>query len=367
MKNFILPLSIIIFVLITIPQNCFPIRIKDIADIKGVRQNQLVGYGLVVGLDGTGDDDKTEFTRQSLVSMLKGMGIFVNPKDVKVDNTAAVMVTATLPPFSRSGSRIDVVVSSIGNADSLQGGTLLLTPLKAPNGEIYAVAQGQISIGGFAVKGAAGSVQKNHPTVGKIPAGAIIEKELSVNLFTKNHIDINLKEPDFTTSLRIANVIEENFGKGIAESPDAGTVTVKVTDTHRTNIVAFLSLIENLEITPDTVAKVVLNERTGTIVMGEKVRISTVAISHGGLSIIVKEQPEVVQPLPFTTGETTVVPRTEIEVVEEEADLIVIPEGANIGEVVRGLNSIGATPRDLIAILQAIKAAGALKAELEII
>ena len=367
MKKINIVLSLMISIFLLLPPDGFCIRIKDIANIKGVSQNQLVGYGLVVGLDGTGDDDKTEFTRQSLVSMLKGMGIFVNPKDVKVDNTAAVMVTATLPPFSRAGSRIDVVVSSIGNAETIQGGTLLLTPLKAPNGEVYAVAQGQVSIGGFSVKGAAGTVQKNHPTVGKIPGGAIIEKEVFVDLSVKNHIDITLKEPDFTTSLRIANVIEETFGIGIAESPDAGTVTVMVTENHRSNIVAFLSQIENLEITPDSVAKVVLNERTGTIVMGERVRISTVAVSHGGLSIIVKEQPEVVQPLPFTMGETTVVPRTEIQVVEEKADLIVLPAGANIGEVVRGLNSIGATPRDLIAILQAIKAAGALKAELEII
>jgi len=345
------------------------VRIKDIANIKGVRQNQLVGYGLVVGLDGTGDDDKTEFTYQSLVSMLKRMGIVVDVQEVDVDNIAAVMVTANLPAYANVGSRTDVIVSSIGNADSLQGGTLLMTPLKAANGQVYAVAQGPVSIGGFSFAGAAGGgVQKNHPTVGQIPSGAIIEREVPVDLSRKRAIAITLNAPDFTTALRMADAVEKSLGLGgMVAAVDAGTVNVAIPDAYRKNIVAFLSRLENVSIQPDVVAKVILNERTGTVVMGEKVRISTVAISHGNLSIIIKEGFGVSQPLPFSEGETVVTPETELQVQEEKANLMVVPEGASIGDVVRGLNAIGVSPRDLIAIIQAIKAAGALQAELELI
>lgn len=344
------------------------VRIKDIASIRGVRSNQLIGYGIVVGLDDSGDDDKTQFTRQSLVSMLDKMGIVVNPQDVKVDNVAAVMVTATLPPFAKAGTRLDVVVSSIGNADTLQGGTLLMTPLKAPNGEVYAVAQGSISIGGFSFGGAAGGgVQKNHPTVGHIPEGAIIEKDLPVDLTSRPYIEISLQQPDFTTCMRMKEAISRGIGNVSADAVDAGTVRVKISEEIGKNMVAFISGMENLDIMPDRVAKIVMNERTGTVVMGEKVRIATVAVAHGNLSIVIKEQPQVSQPLPFSGGETAVIPQTEIEVREQKANLIVIPEGASIGDVVRGLNAIGVSPRDLMAIMQAIKASGALQAELEVI
>jgi len=343
------------------------IRIKDVAGIKGVRQNQLVGYGIIVGLDGTGDDDKTGFSRQSLVSMLEKMGIVVDVKSVKVDNMAAVMVTANLPPFSKSGSRVDVNVASIGNAKSIQGGTLLMTPMKAPNGEVYAVAQGPISIGGFSFGGAAGGgVQKNHPTVGLIPGGAIIEKEVPVDLSKKTNLEISLNQPDFTTCLRMAETISSHAGTK-AEAMDAGTVSVTIPDSYLDNKVAFIAGIEALEIQIDTRAKIVLNERTGTVVMGDNVRISTVAVSHGNLSIVIKEQSQVSQPLPFSQGQTVVTPQTEVRVEEQKSNLVLMQAGASIGDVVRGLNAMGVSPRDLIAIIQAIKAAGALQADLEII
>jgi len=344
------------------------IRVKDLADIKGVRNNQLVGYGLVVGLDGTGDDDKTQFTYQSLVSMLKKMGIVVNPDEVDVDNVAAVMVTATLPPFAKVGSKLDVNISSIGNSESIQGGTLLMTPLKGPDGNVYAVAQGPLSIGGFSFSGAAGGgIQKNHPTVGNIPGGAIIEKEIDLELTKRTSLDICLKNPDFTTSLRLKEAIERNILSGIASAIDAGTISVMIPPKFSKNVVNFISQIENLSVTPDIVAKVVLNERTGTVVMGENVRISTVAVSHGNLSIIIKEQQSVSQPLPMSGGQTTVVPESDVKVVEQKSNLLLINKGANIGQVIKGLNGIGVSPRDLIAILQSIKAAGALQAELVII
>ncbi len=343
-------------------------RVKDIAGIKGARPNQLIGYGLVVGLNSSGDDDKTEFTFQSLTNMMKRMGIVVDKKKVDLDNVAGVMVTATLPSFTKVGTRIDVVVSSMGNAKNLQGGTLLLTPLSAPNGNVYAVAQGPISTGGFAAGGAAGGgVQKNHPTVGYIPGGAIVEKDLSLNLLERNIMSLNLNNPDFTTCLRLTRVINIGIGEELAQSVDAGTVEIKIPWEFQERLVEFISLVENLDIAPDTIAKVVLNERTGTVIMGENVRISTVAISHGNLSIIVKERKRVSQPLPFSVGETVVTPDTEIAIKEEDSRLMVVPEGVNLREVVRGLNAIGVSPRDLISIFQAIRASGALQAELVII
>ena len=343
-------------------------RVKDIAGIKGARPNQLIGYGLVVGLNSTGDDDKTEFTFQSLTSMMKRMGIVVDKKKVDLDNVAGVMVTATLPSFTKVGTRIDVVVSSMGNAKNLQGGTLLMTPLSAPDGNVYAVAQGPLSTGGFAAGGAAGGgVQKNHPTVGYIPGGAIIEKDLSLNLLEKNVMSLNLNNPDFTTCLRLTRVINMGLGEEFAQSVDAGTVEIKIPGEFRERLVEFISLVENLDIGTDAIAKVVLNERTGTVIMGENVRISTVAISHGNLSIIVKERERVSQPLPFSEGETVVTPDTEITIKEEDSLLMVVPEGVNLREVVGGLNAIGVSPRDLISIFQAIRASGALQAELVII
>ncbi len=345
-------------------------RVKDIAGVKGVRPNQLMGYGLVVGLNSTGDDDKTEFTFQSLTNMMKRMGIVIDKKKVDLDNVAGVMVTATLPSFAKVGTRIDVVVSSMGNAKNLEGGTLLLTPLSAPDGNVYAVAQGPLSTGGFAAGGAAAgaSVQKNFPTVGYIPGGAIVEKDLSLNLLERNKMSLNLNNPDFTTCLRLTRVINAGLGEELAQSVDAGTVDIKIPWEFQERLVEFISLLESLEIAPDAVAKVVLNERTGTIVMGENVRISTIAISHGNLSIIIKENAQVSQPLPFSRrGRTVVTPDTDITVDEEDNRLMIVPEGVNLRDVVTGLNAIGVSPRDLISIFQAIRASGALQAELVII
>ena len=300
--------------------------------------------------------------------MLEKMGIVVNPDDVKVDNVAAVMVTADLPAFAKVGTRMDVLVSSIGNAENLQGGTLLMTPMKAPDGEVYAVAQGPLSIGGFSFGGdAGGGVQKNHLTAGQIPGGALIEREVPFDLVSRDSVDLVLAKPDFTTSIRMARSIDAGVGTGLAEAVDAGTVRVEIPENMKDNLVAFIANIEHLEVAPDVAAKIIMNERTGTVVMGGNVKISAVAIAHGNLSVVIKEQPVASQPLPFSAGETVVLPQTEVEVKEGKSKLILIPEGPNIEEVVSGLNSIGVTPRDLIAILQAIKAAGALQAELEII
>jgi flagellar P-ring protein precursor FlgI len=343
-------------------------RIKDVINVEGARSNQLIGYGLVVGLNSSGDDDKTEFTFQSLTNMLKRMGIVVDKSKVDLDNVAGVMVTATLPAFAKAGTRIDVVVSSMGNAKDLQGGTLLLTPLAAPDNNVYAVAQGPISIGGFSAGGAAGGgVQKNHPTVGYISGGAIVERDLSLHLADRDTISLNLSNPDFTTSLRLATVVNLGFGEKLAQSVDAGTVEVSIPVNFRGNVVGFISQVENLEISPDAVAKVVLNERTGTVIMGDNVRISTVAVSHGNLNVIVKETERVSQPLPFSEGETVVTPDTAVAVEEETRQLVVIPQGVSLREVVSALNAIGVSPRDLISIFQAIRASGALQAELVII
>jgi flagellar P-ring protein precursor FlgI len=346
-------------------------RIKDIASIGGVRPNHLIGYGLVVGLDGSGDRGRgsggKDFTIQSLVSMLERMGVTVDPKDVKVRNVAAVMVTAQLLPFARPGSQIDVTVSSLGDSKSLQGGTLLLTPLRGMDGAVYAVAQGPISVGGFSAGGGGARVQKNHPTVGLIPGGAMVERNVGGSLAHREQITISLHRPDFTTAQRVARGINSTTGSPIAQPVDSGTIAVEVPSSWPGGVVDFVARLESVDVTPDAVAKIILDERTGTIVMGEKVRISTVAISHGNLSIQVREQPFVSQPQPLSGGQTVVVPDTQITVEEEQRRLFVIEGGATIGELARALNAIGVTPRDLIAIFQAIKAAGALHAALEII
>jgi len=347
----------------------FGVRIKDIADIKGVRQNQLVGYGLIVGLNGTGDSDSAIFTVQSMASMLERMGVTVKAEDIEVDNVAAVMVTADLPPFARSGSRIDVLVSSIGDAENLQGGTLLFTPLKAADQQVYAVAQGPISTGGFAVSGDSGSgVQKNFPTVGRVVNGALIEKEIPNKFNQKQSLTLALHSPDFTTSTRVARAINIAFYDEIARTHDAGTIEVKVPDKYMGNVVAMVTLIESLGVRPDTISKVIINERTGTVIMGENVRISTVAIAHGNLSIEIKEDTRVSQPLPFSPGgETVVTPDSKVQVQEGNNPIYLVNSGISIAAVVKALNALGVSPRDLIAIFQALKAAGALQAELEII
>ncbi len=366
MKNILVKSGFILAVLILLTANAHAVRIKDITDLKGVRQNQLVGYGLVVGLDGTGDGDKEKFTIQSMASMLEKMGITVNPADIKVDNVAAVMITAELPPFVKVGSRIDVVVSSIGDAENLQGGTLLFTPLKAADGEVYAVAQGAISTGGFSAGGAGGKIQKNFPTVGRVIGGATIEREIQSDFNHKKVLSLALHSPDFTTAFRIAQTINKSLNDSVAITPDAGTIEVKVPDKYSERIVGLVTLIEGLNVVTDTPAKVVVNERTGTVVMGKNVRISTIAIAHGNLSIQIKESADVSQPLPFSQGETVVTPETDIAIKEGNSQLILVESGVSIGELVRALNVLGVSPRDLIAIFQALKASGALHAQLEI-
>ncbi|MHC1725553.1 MAG: flagellar basal body P-ring protein FlgI [Syntrophobacteraceae bacterium] len=345
-----------------------PARVKDIAYFLGSRSNALIGYGLVVGLNNTGDNTNTLFTVNTLANLLDNMGIHVDPAQTKTKNVAAVMVTAKLPPFSRIGSRIDIEASSIGDAKSLEGGTLLMTPLKAPDGKVYAVAQGPISTGGFAVSGASGSsVQKNHPTVGFVSGGALVEKEVPVQYAELPSLDLVLKSPDFTTASKTAAAILKSVPGVSARAMDAGTVRVEVPQGQRGEMVAMITQIENLDVQPEIVAKVVVNERTGTIVIGENVRILPVAVAHGSLTVQITEKPAVSQPLPFSQGQTVVTPQTSIQVQEGKGALAVVGGGVTIGQVIQGLNAIGATPRDLINILQSIKAAGALQAEVEII
>ncbi len=345
------------------------VRIKDIANIKGVRENQLVGYGLVVGLNGTGDDDDLKYTIQSLAALLQKMGVTVRAEDIESENVAAVMVTAILPPFARVGSQIDVMVSSIGDAENLQGGTLLFTPLKGANGQVYAIAQGAVSTGGFQTGGdAGGGVQKNFPTVGRVPGGAMIEKEIAFDFNHEKILTFVLDQPDFTTASRMAKAINTAVNDRIAYTQDAATVEVRVPYKYRGIAVELATLIESLGVTPDMVSKVVINERTGTVIMGENVRISTVAIAHGNLSIEIKETEDVSQPLPFSrSGRTVVTPDSEVIVEEGRKPLFLVESGVSIGEVVRALNALGVSPRDLISIFQALKAAGALQADLEII
>jgi flagellar P-ring protein precursor FlgI len=346
------------------------VRIKDIADIKGVRQNQLVGYGLVVGLEGTGDSDDSMFTIQSLASLLEKMGVTVQTDDIDdVENVAAVMVTADLPPFAGAGSRIDVLVSSIGDAENLQGGTLLFTPLKGADGKVYAVAQGPVSTGGFAVSGNSGDqVRKNFPTVARVVGGALVEREIHSNFNQKDSLTLSLHKPDFTTASRVAQAINRAFFNQLAQTENAASIRVSVPENYLGNTVQFVTLVESLGVTPDMVSKVVVNERTGTVIMGENVRIATIAIAHGNLSIQIDESQNVSQPLPFSRGgETVVTPESDIVVQEGKNPIFLVESGVSIGEVVKALNALGVSPRDLIAIFQALKAAGALQAELEII
>jgi flagellar P-ring protein precursor FlgI len=346
------------------------VRIKDIADIKGVRQNQLVGYGLVVGLEGTGDSDDSLFTIQSLASLLEKMGVTVQPDDIDdVENVAAVMVTADLPPFAALGSRIDVLVSSIGDAETLQGGTLLFTPLKGADGSVYAVAQGPVSTGGFAVSGNSGDqVQKNFPTVGRVVGGGLVEKEIQSNFNQKKSLTLALHDPDFTTASRVAQAINRAFYSQLAQTENAGSIRVSVPENYQGNTVQFVTLVESLGVTPDMISKVVVNERTGTVIMGENVRIATIAIAHGNLSIQINESQNVSQPLPFSRGgQTVVTPESDIVVQEGKNPIFLVESGVSIGELVKALNALGVSPRDLIAIFQALKAAGALQAELEVI
>jgi flagellar P-ring protein precursor FlgI len=344
-------------------------RIKDIADFEGVRENQLVGYGLVVGLDGTGDDIKkaAPFTRESLIGMLERLGVKVNRgnEDLETKNLAAVMVTATLPAFARQGSEIDVNISSLGDATSLQGGNLLATPLIGADGEVYAVAQGGITIGGFKATGAAETIVRGVPTSGRIVRGAIVEREIPFELNQLNSIKLSLRNPDFTTAQRVADAINAAVGAGTALPLDGGTVQLNSSQ-YPGGPAALITNVEQLPIEPDQQARVVIDENTGVIVMGENVRISKVAVAQGNLTIRVTETPQVSQPSPFSsTGVTVVVPRTDVEVQEDrDRKLAVLPTSLTLEQLVTGINSLGVGPRDLISILQSIKAAGALQADI---
>lgn len=360
-----------------VPSGADAVRIKDIGVIEGVRENQLIGYGLVVGLDSTGDRViGGQFTIQAMMSMLNKMGVnlVIDPIQLLTRNIASVMVTAKLPPFSKPGMTLDAVVSSMANAKSLQGGTLLLTPLKAANQQVFAVAQGPVSIGGFlGGSGGAGgaTVAKNHQAAGLVPGGAIIEKELPVNIDSWETVSVLLRQPDFTTAIRTAEAIEGAFGKGSALAVNAGAVKATIPQAFQGRVVEYIASIEGLDVTVDSVAKVVVNERTGTVVLGEHVRISTCAISHGNLTISVKNTLNVSQPpaplIGSSSGQTTVTPDVQTEVKEQESRLMVVDETVTLGEVVRALNAVGVTPRDLVAILSALRSAGALQANLEII
>ena len=344
-------------------------RIKDVASFEGVRENVLVGYGLVVGLQGTGDDlKKIGATRQSLLGMLERLGINTRDDKFQTTNVAAVVVTAILPAFSRQGSRIDVNVGSLGDADSLLGGTLAVTPLMGADGEIYAVAQGQVQVGGFTAQGAGATITRGVPTSGRIASGGIVEREIDFNLENLHTVQVALHNPDFTTARRIADAVNAFLGTVAAVPTDPGTVMVSLPEGHDGSIVELITDIEKLRIEPDQPARVVIDENTGVIVIGDDVRISTVAIAQGNLTIRVTETPQVSQPAPFSEGgETVVVPRTDIEVDEDEdRRLSVVPDGVSLQELVNGLNALGVGPRDVISILQAIKAAGALQAEIEV-
>ena len=345
-------------------------RIKDIVDFEGVRDNLLVGYGLVVGLNGTGDGlGSAIFTKESLIGMLERLGVNARDNSLDTKNVAAVMVTAKLPPFLRQGSNIDITVSSLGDATNLLGGTLLVTPLLAADGEVYAVAQGNLQVGGFSAQGDAASTVKGVPTSARIPNGAIIEREVPFKLASLKRVRLSLRNPDFTTARRISRAVNAFVGLPASRVTDPATVEVVIPNNYKNQVIDLLTDIEQLLVEPDQIAKIVIDEQSGIIVMGENVRISTVAIAQGNLTIRITENPEVSQPLPFSnTGTTTEVPRTKIEVTEDEdKKLTLLANSVTLQELVNGINALGIGPRDMISILQAIKAAGAMQAEIEVL
>src|SRR3954466_11825738 len=342
-------------------------RIKDLANIEGVRQNQLIGYGLVVGLNGTGDTlNNIPFTKQSLQAMLERLGVNIRGAQIRTGNVAAVMVTANLPAFSTQGTRIDVTVSALGDSKSLQGGTLLVTPLLGADGNVYAVGQGSVAIGGFQAEGEAAKIVRGVPTVGRIANGPIIEREIEFALNKLMQLRLALRNADFTTAKRIASAVNDFIGSPTAEPLDPSTVQVTIPAKFHGNVVALLTEIEQLQVEPDLAAKVVIDERSGIIVMGRDVRVSMVAVAQGNLTVTISEAPQVSQPQPFSQGRTRTVPRTRIGVQEDGRKLAVVKDGVSLQQLVDGLNALGIGPRDLIAILQAIKAAGAIQADIEV-
>jgi len=344
-------------------------RIKDIADFEGIRENQLIGYGLVVGLNGTGDTLRnTPFTQQSLQAMLERLGVNTRGVDLNTDTVAAVMVTANLPPFATQGTRIDVNVSALGNSESLQGGTLLVTPLVGADGEVYAIAQGSVAIGGFAVQADAATVTRGVPTAGRIANGGLVEREVEFRLASMTSLRLALRNPDLTTARRVALSINELIGMPTAEPMDPATVRIEMPVDYTGNIVDLLTDIEQLIVEPDLAARVGIDENSGIIVMGQDVKVSMVAVAQGNLTVTVAETPQVSQPLPFANGQTAIVPRSEIAINDDpDAKLAIVPEAVTLKQLVDGLNALGIGPRDMISILQAIKAAGALQAEIEVL
>jgi flagellar P-ring protein precursor FlgI len=342
-------------------------RIKDLANIEGVRQNQLIGYGLVVGLNGTGDTlNNAPFTKQSLQAMLERLGVNIRGATLRTGNVAAVMVTANLPAFGTQGTRIDVTVSALGDAKSLQGGVLLVTPLLGADGNVYAVGQGSLAINGFQAEGDAAKIVRGVPTVGRIANGAIIEREIEFALNRLNQVRLALRNADFTTAKRIAAAVNDFIGAPTAEPVDPSTVQLTIPRQYQGNVVALLTEIEQLQIEPDLAAKIVIDERSGIIVMGRDVRVSMVAVAQGNLTVTVSENPQVSQPAPLSRGQTVVAPRTNLTVQEDGKKLAVVKDGVSLQQLVDGLNALGIGPRDMIAILQAIKASGAIQADIEV-
>lgn len=343
-------------------------RVKDIADFEGVRSNMLVGYGLVVGLNGSGDSLRNSvFTQESLVAMLERLGVATRGANLNTKNVAAVMVTADLPPFARQGSRIDIAVSALGDAKSLLGGTLLVTPLLGADGEAYAVGQGALSVGGFEAEGDGAKITRGVPTSARIPSGAIVEREVEFTLDDLSQVRLALRNPDFTTAERVARAINGRLGAAAARALDTTTVSLPVPSAYAGRIAELMAEIEQLEVEPDAPARILIDERSGIIVMGENVRISRVAVAQANLTVRVTEEPLVSQPNPLAEGETTVVPRTSIEV-DDQSDrrMVLLDPGVTLKDLVDGMNALGVGPRDMISILQAIKAAGALQADVEV-
>ncbi|MEP4978835.1 flagellar basal body P-ring protein FlgI [Ascidiaceihabitans sp.] len=363
MIRFIMP--IVAWIALAISVTAGPVRIKDLVEFDGVRGNDLVGYGLVVGLNGSGDGLRNSpFTEEIMSNILERLGVNVAGEQFRPKNVAAVLVTASLPPFARTGGQVDVTVSAIGDAKSLLGGTLIMTPLNAADGAIYAVAQGTIIAGGAVAEGDGAKVTQGVPTAGVIPSGARVEREIDFNLSDLEDVRLALRDADFTTAARIEEAINKNFGRRVALMLDSGTVSLNIEGTRMISVAHALGRIENISVEPERKARVIVDQRSGTIVMGEDVRISRVAVSQGNLVLRIQEAPLVVQPNPFAQGETVVIPRTDAAIEEEPGiGLAEIPSGASLSEVIGGLNALGVSPRDMIDILKSIKAAGALHAE----
>jgi len=343
-------------------------RIKDLASVEGVRSNQLLGYGIVVGLNGTGDTlNNTPFTKQSLQAMLERLGVNTRGANMRTANVAAVMVTANLPPFSTQGTRVDVTVSAMGDSKSLQGGTLLVTPLLGADGEVYAVSQGPVAISGFSAEGDASKITRGVPTVGRIANGGVVEREIDFALNKLSTLRLSLRNPDLTTARRVASSINDFIGGDSAEPTDPSTVVLQIPPRFKGNMIKLLTDIEQLRVEPDQLARIVIDERSGIIVMGKDVRVSTVAVAQGNLTVTISESPQVSQPQPFARGRTVVTPQTSVKVDTEGGNkLALVKESVTLAELVDGLNALGIGPRDLISILQAIKSAGALQAEIEV-